>query len=252
MSDPRRCLLPEDEWPAQTPHSRVHATDEEWYDLAKADYERDLFVEVPEDEIFRNNLGDMVLAGAMGVDKVKETPEGPVDLLRFISILCPQNAYFRKLRGESRSLPYLGQLGLVLNGPEDQTLIDSEDLESCFNLYRTNKKSPAFFTFAKKVSQGALGGDPNRMVWIGLTAIPMGWTGAVDVAQSVLRELVFGVAGVDPTTEFRKDRPIPEGDISILCLDGFDFLRRTREALESFAASSSSAQATRFRRSARD
>ena len=45
MSDPWRCLLPKDEWPAQTPTSRVHATDEEWYEIVKAGYARGLMVE---------------------------------------------------------------------------------------------------------------------------------------------------------------------------------------------------------------
>ena len=61
-----------------------------------------------------------------------------------------------------------------------------------------------FFTFKKKVSQRA---DPNKEVFIGLTTLPMGFQGAVDVAQALLRELVFGVCGIDPNTEFRKDKP---------------------------------------------
>ena len=122
----------------------------------------------------------MIVSGAMGVDKVKKTDTGPIVLHRFILILCFINTYFRKLRGECRSLPYLGQLGLVLSGPDEQLLVDSEDMESCFNIYTTNPEWPKYFTFNRKVSQGALGGDPNKIIWVGLTIIPVGCKWAVD------------------------------------------------------------------------
>ena len=45
------------------------------------------------------------MAGAMGIDKVKEIDGEKVNLLRFICILCPINAYMRKIMGDSWSLP---------------------------------------------------------------------------------------------------------------------------------------------------
>ena len=51
----------------------------------------------------------------------------------------------------------------------------------------------------------------------------MGWLGAVDVMQAMARRLLFGDCGVSPSTELRKDSNLPEGDASIVCVDGFDF-----------------------------
>ena len=54
----------------------------------------------------------------------------------------------------------------------------------------------------------------------------MGWLGAVDVMQAMARRLIFKDCGVPPSTELRKDSNLPEGDVSIVCMDGFDFIRR--------------------------
>ena len=105
LADPARCLLPESQWPEITPTSKVHASDSEWYAIVKAAGERGMMVEVQEADIFVNNHGDKVLAGAMGVDKLKESADGPIEMLRFISILCPINAHFRKLEGTVTSCP---------------------------------------------------------------------------------------------------------------------------------------------------
>ena len=84
-------------------------------------------------------------------------------------------------------------------------------------------------------------------VFVGLTILPMGFKGAVDVAQAVLRELVFGICRIDPATELRKDKPIPSGDeISILCLDGFDFMRVISRSLRKFYDMTPSVQHASF------
>ena len=249
LEDPQRCLRPVSEWPTETPVSRVHASDEEWYKIVKAGHERGIFAEVAESDIFVNNLGDKVLAGAMGVDKIKETEQGTVELLRFISILCPINAYFRKLRGQSKNLPYLGQLNMALLGAEDQVIVDSEDMESCFNIYKMNNKWPGMFTFNKRVPQSAIGGDPNVMIWVGLCTIPMGCSWAVDVAQELLRELVFGEALIPLESEMIKSASLPEGEISILRLDGYDHVRLAKDALISLQEVSESDHTRRFRES---
>ena len=54
----------------------------------------------------------------------------------------------------------------------------------------------------------------------------MGWLGAVDVMQAMARRLIFEDCGVPPSTELRKDSNLPEGDVSSVCMGGFDFIRR--------------------------
>ena len=72
LSSPDSILLPESEWPAVTPSSSVHADDDEWYDICVAGHARKMFVPIAENEVFRNNLGEKVIAGAMGVEKSKK------------------------------------------------------------------------------------------------------------------------------------------------------------------------------------
>eukprot|EP00959_Pyramimonas_sp_CCMP1952_P191829 4011166-Pyramimonas_sp.AAC.1 len=77
----------------------------------------------------------MVLNGGMGVDKFKEIGGVTHHFLRFICVFVPINSFMRRLRGGSDDLPYLGQMSLVLMEPGDIFMVDSEDMESCFNIF---------------------------------------------------------------------------------------------------------------------
>ena len=158
LADPRSRLLPEAEWPVETPRSKVYASDAEWYAVCKAAAARGMFAECPEEEIFRNQYGDMVLNGAMGVDKPKEQSDGIVLwLLRFISIVTPLNAYSRKLKGDSCLLPQASHLSATVLHDDEFILADAEDLQSSFNLFLLPEKWCGFLTFSQK-------GKPCR-VW---------------------------------------------------------------------------------------
>ena len=93
-------LLPQSEWPIETPRSKVCCNDSEWYAICKAGGERNMFTEVPGNGFFRNQLGDLVLNGAIGVGKSKEANGKMMHHLRFISNSTPANTYMRKLSGD--------------------------------------------------------------------------------------------------------------------------------------------------------
>ncbi|CAK0908038.1 unnamed protein product, partial [Prorocentrum cordatum] len=221
-------LLAAGQWPSRTPVSRVHASSSEWYSLARAGFERGLFEPIAETGIFRDAWGTPVLNGAMGVDKPKLVDGEVVTCLRFTCIFCSINAFFRKLRGDAGDLPYLGQLGLVLLEGYEILTIDSEDMQACFNLFRMPPAWSAFFAFEKVVPMSAFGGDPSVMTHVAMRAVPMGWLGAVDLMQCMARRFVFGLCGVSANTELSKEQEVPSGDISVVCMDGFDFVRRLR------------------------
>ncbi|CAK0801547.1 unnamed protein product, partial [Prorocentrum cordatum] len=88
-----------------------------------------------------------------------------------------------------------------------------------------------FRTFAKKVSASAFDGDPNQLGWVGVRTVAMGSKAAVSIMQRVIRALVFERTNVRSDTELRPDRPTPQGDVSVACLDGFDFARQARTRL---------------------
>ena len=85
-----------------------------------------------------------------------------------------------------------------------------------------------FFAFEKQVSSAAFGKDANNLVYVYMRAAPMGWLGAVDIMQAMARRLIFKDCGVPPSTELRKGGNFPEGDVSIVCMGGFDFIRRVK------------------------
>ena len=113
IMDPRQCLLPIWEWPHRPPKSKVRASQEEWEKIVRAGKARGLMVGVPEEEIFRDGDGNMVLNGAAAVKKLKKIGGETKQMQRFISNFIPTNAYQAHVEGGDQDLPYLGQLTLL-------------------------------------------------------------------------------------------------------------------------------------------
>ena len=222
------CLLPEAEWPSQTPHSKVHASDSEWFKICQAWSKLTLFEPIAEDEIFTNQFGDKVLMGGMGVDKVKEVGNEVFVFLRFICIMCPINAYLREIAGDAWSLPQASLLScLILKGGE-LFWTDSEDLTSCFNLFKTPRSWRGFMTFSKKVSMAAFGGPSNIETFVAMRSVPMGWKLAVGLIQHFMRRFIFGTLGVPKELEVNKFSRPADGPAVVTCMDGFDFITKIK------------------------
>ena len=56
--------------------------------------------------------------------------------------------------------------------------------------------------------------------------------------QDMARIFIFKDCGVPPSNELRKEINLPEGDVSIVCMDGFDFIRRVKVLGDMFDAPS--------------
>ena len=95
LQKPRECLKPEAEWPVRTPRSCVYGSDAEWRKVVRAAYLRGMMAPVADSDVFRNQLGAMVLNGAMAVDKLKDAQV----LQRFICTFGPLNEYMRSFGG---------------------------------------------------------------------------------------------------------------------------------------------------------
>ena len=202
----------------------MYATQAQWDALAEDALARGIFQEVAEHEVFRRPSGELVLNGAMGVDKYKEVGGAVRHLLRFITILTPINQHLQAVPGDACLLPYIGHALLLILGDTEEAIADSEDFESCFNLFAMPPAWRGFLAFEKKVPAGVHGRtQPFR---VGLRTVPMGWLSAVDVIQHVVRKLVYQEAEVPTATEIAKGRLFPPGpDYSMVYLDSFDLLR---------------------------
>ena len=228
LEAPDSILLPESEWPSTTPKSTVHATEDEWFQICRAGHERGMFVPIKEEDIFKNNFGDTVTAGAMGVDKVKEIDGVQVTLLRFICILTPINAYMRQLLGDSWSLPQACLLTALILGDGEFLWQDGEDLESCFNLFTLPATWLKYFVFSKTVASSAFGGNPGRRTWVAIRAVPMGWINSVALLQFVLRRLLFKTIKVNESLDVNPRQRVIDGDALVGCMDGADYFTRLK------------------------
>ena len=55
------------------------------------------------------------------------------------------------------------------------------------------------FTFSRQVPGSVVPwGDSNRLVWVGIRTVPVGWVGALDVIQHIARHIVFKIARLPP------------------------------------------------------
>ena len=231
LENPQLVLLPQHEWPESPAQSRVRATDEEWEKIVLAAHERGMMAPVKDDEVFRDHAGNPVVSGAGGVVKWKQVGGELKQLQRFISILVPSNAYQKHMEGDDQHLPYLGQLSVLGLEEHEQFLVDSEDLTSCFNLFRLPRKWASYFCFSKKVDAKVFGLAPGEQVYAGLTVVPMGWINSVAVIQCAVRRLVFGLSKVPESSEVSKLKRFPDEDsVSLVYLDSFDEIRKMDKA----------------------
>ena len=228
LESPDSILLPESEWPLVTPVSKVHASEDEWYRICQAGHARGMFTAFPEEKIFRNNFGEKVMAGAMGVDKVKVVEGKKVNLLRFICILCPINAYMRQLKGDSWSLPQSSLLASLILDEGEYVWQDGEDLESCFNLFTIPDAWLPYFVFSKPVASSAFGGRPGGSTYVAIRAVAMGGINSVAWLQNFLRNLLFKTLRVPAELEVNPRQKVLSGDAVIGCIDGADYLTRLR------------------------
>eukprot|EP00435_Cladocopium_sp_Y103_P026303 s2664_g6.t1 len=237
LDHPELCLLPQAAWPDKPPVSRVRATDEQWEIIVKAGVERGMMCQVSPEQLFRDQNGVPILNGAGAVKKVKTIGGEEKTLQRFISILVPSNTYQVHMVADDAHLPYLGQMAMMEIDTDEEVLIDSEDLVSCFNLFRLPPQWAGYCTFAKQVKASVFGGSPSEMTFVGMRVVPMGWINSVSLMQTVVRRLVFGLSKIPESSEVSKLKWFPTDDsISVVYLDSYDEVRKVsagcREALE--------------------
>lgn len=218
---PMSTILPHDQWPAPLTKSYVRASDEVWADLVAEGYKRGLFQACPEEEILRGPHGEKILNGAGAVPKEKHGKQ----LQRFISIFCPLNEVSIKVQGDESTLPYVGQVLLLNVLREHEVLIDSEDMESAFNLFLMPEGFRGLFCYEKQVPGTCLGLDSPDPTWVSLRTVPMGWLSAVGIVQAAIRHLAFVEAGLPLEAEVRKGKAMPEKEKFLLYLDSVDQLR---------------------------
>ena len=222
MESPQDMLLPMDMMPEKSPRSRVRASDQEWFKLCA--YAHSLgMMKVVEDVVPRDRSGHLITNGAGAVKKEKIINGKVCECQRFISILVPTNAATMPIKGAQDTLPYIGTLSALMLEDDEVLYLDSEDLQSAFNLFSVPDQWLGFFSYSKKVDGKAFGLPAGKMVRPALAVVPMGWHSAVGIVQETVRNLVFQRAKVNVATSVEKGQPIPdEKSLAVVYLDNFD------------------------------
>ncbi len=242
LEKPSLTILPEEEWPEDLPQSFVRASDETWEELVTEGWKRGLFQPCPENEVLTDRRGRKILNGAGAVPKEKKG----VIQQRFISIFCPINAISQKISGDEDTLPYVGQVSLLHIPEEQEILIDSEDMQSAFNLFAMPIGWRGMFCYEKKVRGRCLGLDTDDLCFVSLRTVPMGWISAVGVVQAAIRTLAFDMAKIPLDKEVQKWKTLPEGDRYLLYLDSVDQLRPVSKAMARIVSGEASEEHQRF------
>ena len=103
--------------------------------------------------------------------------------------------------------------------------MESEDLQSAFNLFRPANWSP-YFAYSRKVHGSAFGRPDLEQVRPALCVIRMGWKSAAATLLQAVRRIVFGLVKVPMDTSIEKGRGIPASSrTAVVYLDNFDELR---------------------------
>lgn len=239
---PLNSILPFSDWPKKRTRSYVRASDEVWNRLIAEGFKRGMFQACPPEEVLKDENGRPVLNGAGAVPKEKN---GRM-LQRFISIFVPLNEVSSKISGDEGTLPYVGQV-LLLNVPrEDEVIVDSEDLQSAFNLFEMPPGWRGLFCYEKKVPGSCLGLGTDEPTYVALKTVPMGWLSAVGIVQAAIRHLAFKEAGLPLTQELQKNQPLPEGDRFLLYLDSVDQLRVVSKSMSAVMKGESSPEHKRL------
>ena len=107
---------------------------------------------------------------------------------------------------------------------EDEGLyLDSEDLQSAFNLFAMPDCWLPYLAYSKKFDSAAFGLPPGTLMRPALSVVPMGWHSAVALVQEAVRNVVFEKARIPRQYSIEKRRRLPEEKIfTIVYLDNFD------------------------------
>ena len=136
------------------------------------------------------------------------------------------NAYFRRLRGDSSLLPLVSRLGLIVLDEGGTLEIDSEDMESAFNLFRMPPVWKSFFAVAKKSPLLSVPRwRPRQMGLCGqaITTVPMGWVGAVDLTQLLSDAWCSTSQSFPRASEVSSAGSFPSHPpYNLVCVDGLD------------------------------
>ena len=230
LSDPERCLLPDNELPKVFPRPQVRVAPGEWEKIARALYERGI---VAPTEYIINVEEVAVTNGLFGVEKTgRDLPDGRC-AQRLIMDLRGSNSILKQIAGDVQTLSGACAFTTVVLDDNQIISISGDDLVSSFYLFRLPACWLPYPAFERPKTR-ALGVDKEGDTFLGASVLPMGFNSSVGIMQHIHRRLALWNplegAGLLDNLEIRKDREWPDLDqetpVWCLYLDDSTFLRR--------------------------
>ena len=104
--------------------------------------------------------------------------------------------------------------------------MDSEDFESCFNLFRLPSVWLKYFAFSKLVPASLFGEDSDRLAYPAIAVVPMGFTASVGIIQHIVRRLVLDSCALHVSELHRhQNTPCLRSGVADIYLGSFDWIR---------------------------
>ena len=182
------------------------AHQDDWNQICQYCVDDNVFEVTTEDQIPRDANGELLLVGAFGVSKPTRLLDGR-EVLRMVINAIPSNLVQLMIMGDLGMFPVDPPWPTLILGLGEGLLWDSEDVKSCFTIYRMIPEWRRYFTLSKQAMVNGV------WCWVLVAVLPMGWLSAVGVAQHLFRRVLSsplaGSALLPHQRELRRDKPFP-------------------------------------------
>ncbi|CAE7175988.1 hypothetical protein AK812_SmicGene26686 [Symbiodinium microadriaticum] len=216
LLDPTVTLLEPASWPDPLPAASMKVDREHWFEIVGLLFKKRILVPIDFEEIFKVR-GKPVLNGVFAVEK-KGTPlPGELRVTRLIMNLVPANSLQKLMAGDLGTLAGSAHWASIQLRKGEALLWSGDDQRGAFYAWSLPAAWRGLMTFKWPVPGRIVGRPDVDMIYVASGVIPMGWLNAVSLFQHLHRRAGLmsqpSGAGLVPSQEWRRDRPVPAGAV---------------------------------------
>ncbi|CAE7825917.1 unnamed protein product [Symbiodinium sp. CCMP2592] len=216
LRDPSQALLSPESWPRPVPTASMNVTPHEWERIVSVLFRKGILEPIDLSEVFRVD-DQPILNGIFAVEKGGDPAPGEARVTRLIMNLVPTNSLQRLMPGDLATLSGSSNWSSILLGRGEVLLWSGDDQKGAFYAWRLPKVWRKLMAFKWPVPGHLVGRPSDDSVYVASAVIPMGWINAVSLFQHLHRRAGLARepsgAGLDPSREWRRDKPIPKGAV---------------------------------------
>ncbi|CAE7323141.1 unnamed protein product [Symbiodinium sp. CCMP2456] len=207
VDDPDVALLDSSAWPHPLPSASMNVA---------VLYKKGIVAPIEVEEIFHVD-GEPVLNGVFAVEKGGEPAPGECRVTRLIMNLVPANSLQKLMPGDLATLAGSSHWSGIHLLPNEVLLWSGDDQKGAFYAWKLPKAWRKLMAFKMPVPGRLVGCPGTPYVHVASAVIPMGWINAVSLFQHLHRRAGLAAApvgaGLEPSNEWRRDRPVPRGAV---------------------------------------